>query len=550
MPYPRALLLSFLLVFAGCDDPEDPVDAGSDAGSDAGPGDAGVDAGPPEVDICAELGITPTPFDGSASGTPAWEQPVADFTVQTSDGPWTLSEEWSGCDSYVFILYSGGPTGNALWGSSPDLLFTDGPRNVHYFFASWDPTDDAARNRTAEMQAIVEDGFEFQGLSAEDRAFWRSRIHFVSTAMRSIEGSLGDWAASTPYFYNAFGITRQQRLDPVGSLAKIGRTGFEPALEMARFVSPFYDYMHDLDARLAAETGVTVVDLLRDEVTTDRTIDRTVTLPDAATIAGFDTMEVDVELTCLLEPADCSEWDRIAYVYLCTDDTCDTRTELVRWITPYSRPGRRRWVMDATPFLGQILAGGDHSFRMVFGPNWEEATERTVSVSLRLSNGGEADRSSAVELAFRGGAFDATYNAMHMPFGFTPPAGTTRVELVVILSGHGQTDGDNCAEWCNHEHTFTINGGATERIDYPTGIGDPTGCALLTGDGVPPGQWGNWAPLRAGWCPGYPVPTHRFDITSEVDLSGANEITYRGTFMGAEPRGGNADLSAFVVYYQ
>jgi len=33
-----------------------------------------------------------------------------------------------------------------------------------------------------------------------------------------------------------------------------------------------------------------------------------------------------------------------------------------------------------------------------------------------------------------------------------------------------------------------------------------------------------------------------------VDLGSENELTYRGSFAGGEPRGGTIDLSAYVVY--
>jgi len=120
---------------------------------------------------------------------------------------------------------------------------------------------------------------------------------------------------------------------------------------------------------------------------------------------------------------------------------------------------------------------------------------------------------------------------------------------VVLLSGHGQTDGDNCAEWCNHEHAFGV-GGSTYRIDYPGEAGTAFGCADKVGEGVVPGQYGNWTPLRAGWCPGFPVPAVRFDISGDVSLTGDNELTYMASFAGGEPRGGTIDLSAYVAYYR
>ena len=551
----RSLIVRLALCVSlagGCDEDTTELDAGggADAGAemDAGGGtDAGTDAGAPTVDVCAELGLDTSAFDASATGS-AWEQTAGDFTVETLDGPWTLSEHWSGCESYVFIAYASNDYGRGLWASNVDSLFTEGPRNVHYFFTTWEATPPEAEARVTEMRDIIEDGFEFQGVSEEDREFWRSRFLFVTTGVRSIEGSVGELANGSAIILNAFAITPQQRFDPGGSLMNIGRGGFVPDLGMARFLAPYYDYLRALDAQIAADTDATVVDLARDRPTTERTLDVTVTLPDASAMAGFDTLEVDVELTCTLRPDECSEWDRIAYVFFCEDATCDTRREIVRWITPYSRPGRRRWLMDATPFLGLLRDGGEQRFRMVFGPDWEEATERTVSVSLRLNTREAADTATAAELAFRGGAFDATYNDRE-PYTFTPPAGTERVELVVLVSGHGQDATTNCAEWCDHEHTFAVGGTGVADISFPGEAGTPLGCAELANEGVPPGQWGNWSPLRAGWCPGLPVPARRVDITDAVDLTGANELTYAGTLAGGEPGGGNIDLSAYLVYY-
>jgi hypothetical protein len=200
--------------------------------------------------------------------------------------------------------------------------------------------------------------------------------------------------------------------------------------------------------------------------------------------------------------------------------------------------------------LGLLADGRMRRFRVELGPDFEEATLRDVHITLRFRTRGAPDRPFAAELAWRGGAFDATYAAAHPPFSFTPPAGTTRVELVAIVSGHGQTAGDNCAEWCNHEHSFAIGGGAPRRIDFATGIGAQYGCAERADDGVVPGQWGNWAPLRAGWCPGFPVDAVRFDVTADVTLSSANDATYTASFSGGDPRGGDIDLSVYVVFFR
>ncbi|MGE0785263.1 MAG: peptide-N-glycosidase F-related protein [Sandaracinaceae bacterium] len=546
----RFTLLSSLLalsVASACDDGPSPSDAGSDAGGmDAGPG---LDAGPDPSAICAELGIDDVvPFDATATGT-ALETVAGDFTVHTLDGDWTLSERWSGCESYVFLVWSNTDYANGLFASGVDELFTLGPRNAHYFFSA--ATTDAAEAaaKAEEMRLRIEDGFEFQGVSAEDREYWRAHFHYVDQPIQDATGSVAELVRTAP-IPAAFAITREQRFDPVGSLMTVGGAGFVPLMSMARFVPPFFDYIRALDKRIADATDATVVPLLTDEVTTMRTLERTVTLPSATEMAGFDTLEVDVELTCIAAPEDCSEWDRIAYVFVCDDATCADPQELVRWITPYSRPGRRRWLMDASALIALLGDGGERTFRVVFGPDWEEPTERTVSVNLMLSSRGAPDRAFAAERAFVGGTFDATYNAAHTPFSFTPPAGTTRVELVTIVSGHGQTMVDNCAEWCNHEHAFSVNGASAHTIGFDGMAGTRNGCAEMSGQGVPPGQWGNWSPLRAGWCPGLPLPVRREDVTSDVMLGMPNELTYTASFAGGEPRGGDISLSTYVVYFR
>lgn len=521
-----------------------PVDGGNDAGIDAAMtiADAGHDAAMPSPDVCDELSLPRVPFRATGSGT-AFDDVAGDFTVETLDGPFTLSEAWSGCESYVFVNYASTEYGNALFSTVLDPLIEEGPRNVHYFFTSYEEDGAAIRSRMTALRASLEDTFEFIALAEAERAFWRAHIHFVVEPIQDAEG-IGAFVRARPTIEHAFAIMRDQRYDPVGSLFEVRGGGFTPRIGMAAFAGHHYNYRAELEARLAAEDA-TVVPLLDEADVTARTLIRTVTLPDPS---AFDTFEIDLEIHCRQDPQNCSEWDRIAYVHLCTDATCTDARELVRWITPYSRPGRMRWVMDASPFVG-MLAAGEQTFRVVTGPDWEEATLYDITASLRLSARG-SDRASGAERAFTGGPFDASYNANHPPFRFTPPAGTTRVELAVIVSGHGQTAGDNCAEWCDHEHTFRVNGGAAQHIAFPGQAGQAHGCAARSADGVIPGQWGNWAPLRAGWCPGLPVPVVRFDVTDDVTLGAENELTYEGSFAGGAPRGGDIDLSAYVVYYR
>ncbi|UJR83965.1 peptide-N-glycosidase F-related protein [Sandaracinus amylolyticus] len=567
----RALLLSTLLALVGCGD--DDASTQLDAGLDASTGDAGSDGGPPASALCDELDLQRTPMRTSGFGDAPGEL-AGDFTVTQLDGStWTLSERWSGCESYVFLVHFPGASGDALFATSIARLFSEGPRNTRYFFLSYDENADARRARMDALRTTFEDdlGFWLEG-QPEQHAFWRERMHFVTDRATEVQGSVGAHLRSLIEFAStpgnevdhpdhgrigvpapvAFGIDRAQTWDEADNLApSVGRP---PELGMAAFLGHFYEYRAALDARLASETDATIVTLL-DERTAGRVFRPEVTLPDAATMASFDQLEIDIEITCDEgNPFACSEWDRIADIQICTGasadpvEACEQRLEIARWITPYWRRGRQRYAIDATPFLALMREGGARRFFVELGPEWERATEWLAKVSLRFRNVGGTPRATGGARAFVGGGFDAAYNTRE-PFTFTPPAGATRVELVTILSGHGQTDGDNCAEWCDHRHVFTVNGTALPEIRHEGGIGEDVGCAVRASEGVIPGQWGNWAQSRAYWCPGLPVDAVRTDITSQVTLGAENTITYAGRFRTGEPRGGDIALSAYVVWY-
>lgn len=536
-PSPWLLLACAALLACGDDDGDGPADGGPAVDAFV----PEVDAFVPDPDICDTLGLAREPWRHGGGATMGGL--AGDFTVQTTEGPWVFSEEHRGCESYVFVSY--GPTdyGDGLWASVPDGLHRDGARNAHYFIGTYETGPDAIAARLETMQTALEDGFDFHRVPEEERAFWRERIHFVTQPMNEIAGSVGELLTATPLF--ALAIDRAQHFDPLGSLFEVRGASFTPNLGMAAWGPHWFNYLYELERWLETDDA-TVLPLVPGETLTERVFERSVTLP--ADMSAFDTLELDVQVHCFLDPAGCSEWDRIAHIFLCTaegEDACAETRELVRWITPYSRPGRRRWVMDASPFLPLLSAGGERTFRIVMGPEWEEATEREVTIALRLADRRD-EQPLAAELAFTGGNFDATYNEGREPFVTTIPADATKVELVAIISGHGQTETDGCAEWCNHEHIFTANGNRHD-LDFEGQAGQARGCAERSAVGVVPGQWGNWAPLRAGWCPGLPVELLRIDVTDDVTPGAEATFTYAGAFAGGEPRGGTMSLSAYVV---
>ncbi|MCA9553743.1 MAG: hypothetical protein KC933_27125 [Myxococcales bacterium] len=576
---PRARLGSALLLASSlslaCTGEETPDAGPADSGvaDDAGETpDTGVDAGPPDSGVrtvCDDLGLPGLAMQ-AGDGTYDWGDVAGDFTVNTMDGPWTLSEQWTGCESYVFVNYIGTTSDyqDRFFSSSVTGLLFDTPLNAHYFFMSWE-SDAAAREARVKplRDRILANIFDRYPDDATRLAQFR-RFHFVTDRALDVAGSvgalltdymayqrnpasrvdLGDRGMAPPPLPWMFAIDRDQRWDFGGSVDEF--VGGDPKLKMASYLPGFFDHKARIRDAQAAETGVQT-EILLDAPTSNRTFVRSAQLPSPSAMAAMDTLEFDVTVNCPHRNVfACSEWDRIADIELCLDgEACADRRELVRWITPYWRVGMRRWVMDASDLLGFVRQGGLRWFQITMGPEWERATLRDVRVALRLASKGNGTRTSSVVEAFTGGDFNATYND-RTPVTFTPPADATKVELVVILSGHGQEAGNNCAEWCDHRHQFAVNGAALPEIRYEGSVGSSGGCAPTTAQGLPPGQFGNWAPERAYWCPGLPVDHIRVDITDKVNLGQANTLEYSGNFEGGPPAGGNISLTSYVVWAQ
>ena len=87
-----------------------------------------------EVSDCALLELEEIPFS-TGSYLNNYGQIAEDFTVTTLDGEWNFEENWSGCDSYLFINHhSGYDYPNQIWNSSVRDLLDASPRNVFSTF--------------------------------------------------------------------------------------------------------------------------------------------------------------------------------------------------------------------------------------------------------------------------------------------------------------------------------------------------------------------------------------------------------------------------------
>lgn len=499
---------------------------------------------PPEETV--DTGGTTTPATTCADGTPVelftpgsamdFDLPVPDLTLPTAEGDWILSEQWSGCDTYVFVLYDPQVTYSQqlIDGNLREWLEAS-PENVHYFFATHRRGD----NGTEDLAYVAEELENGLDRLDDDGAYWAPRLHLVEGGASAVE-VLGDFVDVYDNEGNglwAFGIDRFGVAREVGYLADPATGWAEAEPVWLAYEPKLWNFEAAREMRLDAQgaTVVTVFDHVEvsDGSWSGATAAAEIEVP--ANVGDFDSLEVDLRLDCTGHPeADhCPAWDYLVYAYVCDPDdpaTTDvdestTCTELGRFITTYWRPGR--WVVDASGFLPLFQTGGTRVIRFYTTQLYD------VTLSLRFFDAGKAAVPFAMEPLWTGGAFDETYNDAHPPIAFTPPQGTTKVEVMAIVSGHGYGDDrENCAEFCNHQHEFVANAGQAHLLEFPE-AGSTYGCAeQVATKGTIPNQSGTWVYGRGGWCPGLEVPPWYADVTADVDLAGENELAYRGLFEG------------------
>lgn len=184
--------------------------------------------------------------------------------------------------------------------------------------------------------------------------------------------------------------------------------------------------------------------------------------------------------------------------------------EIGRYITPYGigfdlGPNGFRWEYDVTDYayllndLVTLSAGNqqeliDLRFEFIKG----EAPRDVKKISYYANLESRSYNSIAINNTFK-------ENTLQLH----PDAKTFK--LITRITGHGHNtdpDKNHCCEWADKKHYMKINGQNALEWD----IWQDDKCALnpLIDQG------GNWAPPRAGWCPGAPVDDYVFDITKYI----------------------------------
>lgn len=478
-------------------------------------------------------------------------QAVPHFSVPTLDGTFYFEQSWNGQEVYLFMFKytnTDGTSNSVTWAQNPGKLIRALPDNTHLFFGSFDST---YHNDVTQRKAAVQ-----SALNPDEEEKWDDQIHYIDQRASSIGGGLGQMINS---FNNPLymGIDRFQLAREVGSFYNWPSQANDPSFiahEPQQWNAEFPTKVRELDP--AIET-ITIMDFQNHaggwqggfSSFSSATFDLT------NNISTYDTLEVYHEHACpdrenRNSNGGCHEWDYLANLYICdAQNNSICNTEIMRWITTYGREGM--WLTDISPYLFMMQDNEERRFK------YGGANQGDLTIKFHFSNWGSGERSYDADYAFSGGQFDGTYNdesKYNRQMNFTVPSWATKVSLVATITGHGfNVDNANCAEFCDHEHHYYLNGSHTYEW-HPVVHNSANGCKEEIANGVVANQYGSWPYGRAGWCAGQDVKQWTYDITDWSNMSGGNNhLTYKGLYNGQEytpsDNAGNGQRQIRAVIY-
>jgi hypothetical protein len=218
-----------------------------------------------------------------------------------------------------------------------------------------------------------------------------------------------------------------------------------------------------------------------------RTVDRAVTFPAAG--QKWSRVTLTIGLSC--PTGGCDWWDRLGRLSL---DTGDTELELARFITPYRVAGEL--AVDVTDL--QRLLEGEHTVRVFIdtwvGPGHANGAGWLVDAKFDFEGGVASPEPFAVVPLWApvGVVYGDPARPSEQSVTVEVPEGATGARLRALVTGHGQGNAGNCAEFCSRTHAFTVGEAMLDRTVWRDDCPETT----------VPGQQGTWQYPRAGWCPG------------------------------------------------
>ena len=218
-----------------------------------------------------------------------------------------------------------------------------------------------------------------------------------------------------------------------------------------------------------------------------------VTLP--KDLSRFSQILMHISVDC---PATgCDPWDQTGKVVA---NTANGSFEIGRYITPYGI-ACGPWTIDVTDFKG-VLGGAVNydSFIQVFGQSgW------LVTIDLEMIEGDASfNKVSPIWQTDYHVYGDPGIEDDMAPVSVTVDDNTESSHVRLHITGHGQGNTNNAAEFFQVNHTFTVDGSAEEVHTLWKDDCSANTCS---------DQAGNWLFARAGWCPGQEVTPKMFNTS-------------------------------------
>lgn len=234
---------------------------------------------------------------------------------------------------------------------------------------------------------------------------------------------------------------------------------------------------------------------------------RAVTFPEQG---SYQRITMTLTLSC---PANgCDPWDRWGNVGVvlekkASDPGGDRMLELGRFVTPYGVGGT--FTYDLTALRPALV--GKKELR-IFTDTWVDGWLATVKIEMQ---GGVPEKHPAFVVPLWSaphvgvGVPSRPISASVPPRQLTLPQAACGLSVRAIITGHGQGNRDNCAEFCPKTHYFEVGAASHGRSVWRDD------CATSAVQG----QHGTWQYSRAGWCPGADVRALTFDIGADVSAA-------------------------------
>ena len=226
----------------------------------------------------------------------------------------------------------------------------------------------------------------------------------------------------------------------------------------------------------------------------------------------------------------CDPWDRFANILVKNSNT-NQWYEMARHITPYGVGNSqltRGLQVDVTDF--KSLLSGNVELK-IYAETWV-ASGWVISLEFDYLAGNpdykyyqitpviQFNRNSLSGVPYGGENGNTQLDKEKFDLTKTISVGSNikSAHFRTIISGWGHatpadSDGRACAEWCFRTHKIKIN-----NVDKFSHYMGPIGC----GNNPISNQGGNWAPDRAGWCPGMVVPLRLDKFDSDVSNTDIN----------------------------